>query len=425
MNNRIPCLLSLLAACTLHASPAPKLLDPPVAGFSFYIEFVGTTAETSFSNESTDADTYYWDFGDGYSSTDINPFHAYTIPGIYFVCLTAYNDDGSDTYCDTIVSYITPGALWTYSGDPAVTFSDLSTGAPTTWHWEFGDGDTSNEVNPVHTYAVNGDYLACELVSNPGGSSNFCQTITIASYVATVADFSWSGDPEVSFTDLSTLDPFSWSWDFGDGSSSTLEDPVHSFPANGSYYVCLTATNAGGTDTFCDSVFIDSYPHAPVADFSYTVLVNCGAVQFTDLSTNMPDSWTWSFPGGDIDLDQNPVITLSEDYIDNANVCLTAANSGGSDTVCKMVEWCILSAGNMQPAAIQISPDPARNFCALPMACGEIELFGTDGRSYPVPVQFAQGFTQLDVQDIPPGIYLLKCIGIEGTVFTGKLCVVH
>jgi PKD repeat protein len=152
---------------------------------------------------------------------------------------------------------------------PTVTFTDLSTGEPTSWSWNFDDGFTSTLQNPTHTFATNGTYDVCLTATSILGSNTDCNTITIDSYLPPVADFSYTGDPEVFFTDLSLNDPTSWNWAFGDGFTSPEKNPVHTFAEDGSYYVCLTATNLLGSNTSCEFIEITGHPETPAADFHF------------------------------------------------------------------------------------------------------------------------------------------------------------
>ncbi len=331
MKNYILLLLSLITINNLLASEAGG--DPPVANFSYYIEFVGFGSEVYYLNESTDGVTYFWDFGDGGTSTELNPVHAYTEPGFFIVCLTATNDFGSDTYCDTLNTYYSPSADFSFTGDPTVIFTDMTTNFPTTWDWFFGDGDMSSLQNPEHTYLVNGDYSACLSAGNPGGTSYVCKTVTISSYVTTEAAFSYSGDPMVAFTDLSTLDPFEWEWDFGDGSISSVQNPIHTYIEEGTFTVCLTATNAGGSNTYCEEIIIEDAIAEPEADFSY-LIIDLG-IALVDETTNDPFAWDWDFGDGNTSTEQNPIHVYAESG--NYDICLIATNAGGNNMVCKNV----------------------------------------------------------------------------------------
>jgi PKD repeat protein len=167
-----------------------------------------------------------------------------------------------------------------FSGSPttgtaplAVSFRDLSTGSPTSWAWDFGDGGTSTLQNPSHTYAGAGSYTVSLTATNASGAGTATKVgyVTVSAPPPPTADF--SGSPTtgmaplaVSFTDLSSGSPTGWAWDFGDGGSSTLQNPGHTYAAAGSYTVSLTATNASGTSTATKVDYITV--SAPPPDFT-------------------------------------------------------------------------------------------------------------------------------------------------------------
>ena len=149
-------------------------------------------------------------------------------------------------------------------GDPplTVTFHDLSYGQVSDYLWSFGDGATSTLQNPVHTYFVPGTYTVSLLVTNEYGSNR-----------RTAGDFITIGSPPVAkylaepdrgqapltvqFTDLSTGNPKSWEWSFGDGTQSSEKNPVHIFQSAGQYNVTLRVTNAYGTDKYSQETGIN------------------------------------------------------------------------------------------------------------------------------------------------------------------------
>ncbi|WP_419190291.1 PKD domain-containing protein [Saltatorellus ferox] len=139
-----------------------------------------------------------------------------------------------------------------------VTFSDSSQNGPASWNWSFGDGNNSASQNPSYTYTTAGTYSVSLTVTNADGTD----TLTRTDYVVVnpdapqppVADFvatptSGTTPLNVSFTDQSTNNPNSWSWDFGDGSTSTAQEPGHIYTSVGSYTVSLTVSNSDGSDT--------------------------------------------------------------------------------------------------------------------------------------------------------------------------------
>ncbi|WP_281085505.1 DUF2341 domain-containing protein [Methanosarcina acetivorans] len=224
-----------------------------------------------------------------------------------------------------------------------VEFTDTSTGTPTSWTWDFGDGKNSTEQNPTHTYTAEGTYTVKLTVSNSFGSDSEEKTgyITAGSVVlAPVANFSvdqttGTAPLSVQFTDESTNTPTSWTWEFGDGKTSTEQNPTHTYETIGTYTVKLTATNYGGSNFTIktDYITVTSNVSAPVASFTFDE--NSGrvpfTVQFTDTTTGSVSSWNWDFGDGGTSNEQNPTHTYVTEG--SYNVTLTATGPGGSNTI--------------------------------------------------------------------------------------------
>ncbi|MFZ5906076.1 MAG: PKD domain-containing protein [Nitrospirota bacterium] len=140
----------------------------------------------------------------------------------------------------------------------------------------------------------------------------------------------------VSFTDTSAGNPTSWSWNFGDGGSSSLQNPSHTYNAVGTYTVSLTATNAYGSDGETKTGYITVLaPTAPTANFTGSPTSGTAplTVNFTDTSTGGPTSWSWNFGDGGTSSLQNPSHTYNA--AGTYTVSLTATNAYGSDTETK------------------------------------------------------------------------------------------
>lgn len=145
-----------------------------------------------------------------------------------------------------------------------VVFTDKSTGSPTSWKWNFGDGTSSTSKNPTHTYSKAGKYTVTLTVKNAKGNNKITKYnyITVLTPLrAPVAAFSASpisgySTLKVVFTDKSTGSPTSWNWNFGDGTSSTTRNPVHTYNKVGKYTVILTVKNAKGINKITKSNFI-------------------------------------------------------------------------------------------------------------------------------------------------------------------------
>ncbi|MEE8572697.1 MAG: PKD domain-containing protein, partial [Gemmatimonadota bacterium] len=151
----------------------------------------------------------------------------------------------------------------------SISFDDQSTGVPTTWLWEFGDGTTSSEQSPSHTYLAAGSYDVRLTATNGLGTDSQLKTgfIVATAPVPPSADFeavptSGSAPLDVSFSDLSTGSPTSWLWNFGDGFSSSAQHPSHTYDTPGLYSVTLTVTNAVSSDSITRSNLIDVAPPA-------------------------------------------------------------------------------------------------------------------------------------------------------------------
>lgn len=301
-----------------------------------------------------------------------------------------------------------PAANFSYDAvaSPAIAFTDLSTNTPDAWSWDFGDGTTDDIQNPSHTFLTNGDFNVCLTASNVAGSDTHCEIVSISDYAEPAADFSWTGDPDVSFTDMSANFPTSWSWDFGDGGTSTTENPSHTFTANGTYTVCLDASNAEGEDTVCKAVTISGNPEKPVADFSYNAVDL--TVSFSDLSTNTPTYWTWTFGDGNTSTAQNPSHTYAEG---NYTVCLNAGNVAGSDDTCKVIA---IGTAIQQPQIFHVDlyPDPASEniFLSLPQPGMEIIIRNVTGQVVKT-LHTESAECTVSVGDLPQGYYLLEATG--------------
>ena len=134
-----------------------------------------------------------------------------------------------------------------------VSFSDSSSGAAQ-YHWNFGDGTSSNEKDPVHTFTP-GFYKVCHTVTSECGADSICKTIQIACPPPEARMFAAYYYPDAQFNDSSVYGTLiSRLWDFGDSTYSGDPNPVHTYSAPGIYHVCLTITDSCGTSTACQDI---------------------------------------------------------------------------------------------------------------------------------------------------------------------------
>ena len=176
--------------------------------------------------------------------------------GTYVVVLSGDGCDSIITY--NLEFYFTPVVNFTYAADlTELTFTDLSENDPTSWKWFFGDGTTSTEQNPVHTYATAGSYGVCLKATNDAGTAFDCAWIEVNAAGAPVADYTFETvEDSTYFTDMSSPEATSWLWFFGDGTTSSEQNPVHAYASSGSYAVCLLAGNDDGSSYYCDIIQI-------------------------------------------------------------------------------------------------------------------------------------------------------------------------
>ncbi|MEZ4960018.1 MAG: choice-of-anchor B family protein [Saprospiraceae bacterium] len=312
--------------------------DAPTAGFTF----TQMGAAVVFSNTSSNADGYEWDFNDG-SSTGVfeeNPVHIFPGVGSYHVTLTATNQCGTVSFVETVViDAVQPAADFSFSGNTGcapftVAFSDQSLDVPTTWEWSFPGGtpSASSEQNPVVVYENPGTYSVGLTVSNAAGSSQITQTDLIVVDAAPIPGFTVATNGLTAVFTNTSSNGISYLWDFGNGASSTGENPSVEYDAPGTYPVVLTVTNNCGSTVYMLDVVVEAV--VPTADFSASQTEGCVPleVQFTDESTDGPTAWEWSFPGGNpaTSTEQHPVVVY--DAAGVFSVELKVTNTAGSST---------------------------------------------------------------------------------------------
>ncbi|MEE4260103.1 MAG: PKD domain-containing protein, partial [Bacteroidales bacterium] len=335
----------------------------------------------SFSDLSTNNPTScLWSFNPetitymgGASSTSQSPLVKFNVPGTYTVSLTVTNNGGSDTETKTNyinVSMSPPVADFSANNltptlDETVSFSDLSTNNPTSCLWSFNPGTItymggagSTSQSPQVKFNVPGMYTVSLTVTNNGGSDTETKTNYInASAPPPVADFiADNTTPEtsdiVNFTDLTNNNPTSWAWiftpttiTFMNGTNANSQNPKVRFDVEGYYDVQLTVTNAGGSDTefAVDYIYCADPLLPPDADFyaNNNAPITGEIVNFTDVSTNTPTSWIWSFDPPSVTFvngtsanSQNPQLTF--DVAGTYDVTLTSTNSQGADIETKI-----------------------------------------------------------------------------------------
>jgi PKD repeat protein len=251
----LPCYVRVVATPPpAGAPPVAAFVAVPPSGSSSTWQLLDTSAGGS-------ATSWQWDSPD-LGSLGTDPIGGLPDPGSHqeiVVKLTVANAAGSDQVQQLIVTGmpIADFATSPSSGAAplAVQFTDTSRNAPTGWKWDFGDGQTSTERNPVHTYVSPGVYPVTLVAKNEWGSGTPYSQQVVA-YTRPQASFTaqpTSGVKplRVQFTDTSSNMPTSWYWVFGDSNLtvSTEQNPTFTYYTQGTYTVFLTATNPAGYST--------------------------------------------------------------------------------------------------------------------------------------------------------------------------------
>lgn len=286
--------------------------------------FTSTTSgyTASFANTSQQFSSLVWNFGDGGTSTALNPQHTYAQAGNYTVTLTVSGNCGTDVATQQVViGPFTPvadfGATPTVGCAPlSVAFADLSTNGPTAWAWSLQGGSPSFSTlqNPTVSYANPGSYNVQLTAANAAGNDQDFESAFITVLESPVAGFDPTIDgPEALFVNTSTGSNVTYAWNFGDGQTSDEQNPLHIYAAAGTYNVNLSVTNTCGTSTYSQVITIASF--LPSANFSTNITAGCAplTVAYTDQSTGQPTSYLWTFNGGNPATSNltNPVVTYN------------------------------------------------------------------------------------------------------------------
>ena len=319
-----------------------------------------------FQNQSSGTGTlsYQWSFGDGTNATDSNPTHVYTTSGSYTVQLIVSNGNGcTDTISkpksisigQVSASFIAPDSACPNNG---IQFTNTSSPTPVLVSWSFGDGSIASQINPIKSYATAGTY-AVKMLANFGACKDSAiKNIRILPklIIKFIADDTTNCNAPftVNFTNQS-LNGISYFWQFGDGATSTLESPNHTYNIQGSYTVKLKVTNINGC---VDSLIKTNYIVIKRPVISLINLPDSSCAPFTktfSASINTVDpvvNYLWNLGDGSTSSSKTPTNTYNTPGI--YSISLKTTTVGG----------CIDSASLTR--GIIVNDKPVANFSANP-----------------------------------------------------------
>lgn len=263
----------------LHDTLVVDIIEAPTPSFTF--TDVCLNEVTDFTNASTSVDPisgYEWDFGDGFGDNTSDPSHTFGSPGTQSVTLIVFSNNGcSDTLTQQVPVHYLPEVGF-YNSTPCLNggsqFIDTTFAQDTNivaWSWNFGDGQTNTDQDPLNVYANSGVYTVTLVATTAFGCvDSATQTSNVlpgpsANFIAD--NYSVNMFQQVNFTDQSTpaANITDWEWDFGDGMGSSInQNPSYAFDSSSTYSVLLVVTDINGCmDTVYKDIVVVMPPVIP------------------------------------------------------------------------------------------------------------------------------------------------------------------
>lgn len=305
----------------------------------------------NFTNQSVNGVSYFWQFGDGATSTLQTPNHTYNIEGNYTVKLKVTNVNGC---IDSLIK-----TNYIVIKKPVISFKNLpdSNCAPFTksfsanintvdpvisYLWNLGDGNNSINATTINTYSIAGIYPISLIITTAGGcrdSAGITRGIIVndrpkANFSATPVNT--CAKTPINFIDSTTPAASAWLWNFGNGATSTIKNPIYQYSDTGYFDITLIAWNRGCSDTVKFTKYIHISP--PVA--KYLVLNNCANPYrkvFTDQSQGA-DKWYWDFGDGSTSTIKSPVHIYTSEGTFNTSLRVVNSASGCEYTAFKTIQ---------------------------------------------------------------------------------------
>ncbi|MGJ8666955.1 MAG: HYR domain-containing protein [Patiriisocius sp.] len=369
-----------------------------------------------FTDNSTNPDTWSWNFGDGSTSTAQNPIHTYATTGAFEVKLTIVDTITGCVNTKIMSDFIKisiPTASFTTNGSNSgaigcgpltVNYADTSigSGAPiVSWNWDFGDGTTSTLQNPTHIYEDSGLYNVSLNITDDFGNTDTILKNALVNVIGPTPDFSTTSTTigcqplTIDFVDDSEASApiIAWDWDFGDGNTSSFQNPSHTYTTSGVFNVSLTITDLDGclrTETKMDFVSTEDNENPVAICQNITVQLN----DFGNVTINAIDIDNGSTDNCGINSLTIDTDTFTCSDVGINTVILTVTDNDGNMDTCTAT----VTVVDVTPPVIMCPAEPITSQCgddvifadptftdncstAVPTTVPGFTLFGTQGNS--------------------------------------------
>jgi PKD repeat protein len=399
-----------------------------VSGDSLYFSFVKS------------AKKLVWDFGDGHRDSGYtHGSHTYSKPGTYNVCLTVYCIGGKTKKCVSItIKGTSCSAKFSFKQDTAnklkIAFTNLSTiSSSTKFVWKFGDGKTSADKSPAHTYGAYGKYTVCLFISDSSTrcSDSVCVSLNVSKPACdSFLNYQVKGDTiyyKYQFGAKSVR------LDFGDGTSSNSKLGAHGYSKPGTYKVCLTALcSATDSSKYCFNITISSKCKA-----FFTIALDTTKkfkLYLINKSSNTSSTkYFWSFGDSSFSSKRNPTHQYSS--FGKFEVCITVTDTAtkctskycdslGLDSngrLYKQTKWdlvvldeMVFGINKVEKAMLNIYPNPASSKLYIELgnlqgSYHNLEIVNVTGEiCMKTEVDYSKDLLELNIENLPKGLYLIK-----------------
>lgn len=400
----------------------------PTAGISF----IRSGSEVAFKlTNPKDIETVFWEFGDGGTSTELEPVHTYIFDRSYNVRLTIRSACYENVYYKTISATCPTvnAVIQKQVNRQQVNFWVTGITSDQIIKWTFSDGAESTEKQPVHTFKEPGKYSATLLIQYECGITT--RTIDVEVTCTNLAmDFSTTEDrAKVKFIPPVNISPITYEWDFGDGNKSTAASPEHTYMQSGKYLVWLKLTDACGTNVTSKEITVCTVPIS--ADFTSTIDKNDSRiVSFRQINAQAGASYLWDFGDGTTSTEAAPLHRYAA--TGQYNVCLTTLLACSTATKCQEVNMPTALLDDINNKLFMIYPNPANEmlyFAIAPEIINTVEgIIVHDALGREVLTKSVKSLTitqMINTRELSPGSYYIRLSIKKGDYIIKKFVVQH